>query len=232
MQRKRSLEIFMALVLLIAVYMLSQQGANLVSKQMAKNHLVILDPGHGGDDPGKIGVQGTKEKTINLEISELVKEKLEQEGVRVAMTRESDDGLYDANASNKKVQDLQRRVQMIDEMKPDCVVSIHQNSYPESSIKGAQVFYYTDSVEGKKLAEQLQDSLVANLDPTNHRQAKGNTTYYMLKKTDAVIVICECGFLSNPEEEALLSSTDYQERVADAVCKGILAYLEKGIENV
>jgi N-acetylmuramoyl-L-alanine amidase len=87
------------------------------------------------------------------------------------------------------------------------------------------VFYYTDSKEGEKLALCMQAALVAGLDPANHRKAKGNKTYYMLKKTDAVLVICECGFLSNPEEEALLNTKKYQKKVADALCDGVLTYL-------
>ena len=143
----------------------------------------------------------------------------------MVMTREGEDDLSDPGAVNAKVQDLQRRVQLIHEKKPDCVISIHQNSYPDAAVKGAQGFYYTDSKEGEKLALCMQAALVAGLDPANHRKAKGNKTYYMLKKTDAVLVICECGFLSNPEEEALLNTKKYQKKVADALCDGVLTYL-------
>lgn len=134
-------------------------------------------------------------------------------------------GGFDKDDVMTKVQDLQRRVQLIHKKKPDCVISIHQNSYPDAAVKGAQVFYYTDSKEGEKLALCMQAALVAGLDPANHRKAKGNKTYYMLKKTDAVLVICECGFLSNPEEEALLNTKEYQKKVADALCDGVLTYL-------
>ena len=155
----------------------------------------------------------------------VLKKKLEKQGILVVMTREGEDDLSDPGAVNAKVQDLQRRVQLIHEKKPDCVISIHQNSYPDAAVKGAQVFYYTDSKEGEKLALCMQAALVAGLDPANHRKAKGNKTYYMLKKTDAVLVICECGFLSNPEEEALLNTKEYQKKVADALCDGVLTYL-------
>lgn len=216
----------MTVVLLLAAYFLSREGARLVS-QMGKSYLVVIDAGHGGDDPGKIGVNDAKEKNINLQISLLVKERLEEKGILVVLTREDDQGLYDPGTANAKVQDLQRRVQLIHEKQPDCVVSIHQNSYPDPEVKGAQVFYYTDSTEGRKLAECLQSALISGLDPENHRQAKGNTTYYMLKRTDAVIVICECGFLSNPDEAQLLIDETYQEKVADAICAGTIEYLEK-----
>ena len=196
-----------------------------MAAQKAATKVVVLDSGHGGDDPGKIGANGVKEKDINLAIARLLKKKLEKQGILVVMTREGEDDLSDPGAVNAKVQDLQRRVQLIHEKKPDCVISIHQNSYPDAAVKGAQVFYYTDSKEGEKLALCMQAALVAGLDPANHRKAKGNKTYYMLKKTDAVLVICECGFLSNPEEEALLNTKEYQKKVADALCDGVLTYL-------
>ena len=225
LEKGKKLEWLMAVILLSAAYILSREGARLVAAQKAATKVVVLDSGHGGDDPGKIGANGVKEKDINLAIARLLKKKLEKQGILVVMTREGEDDLSDPGAVNAKVQDLQRRVQLIHEKKPDCVISIHQNSYPDAAVKGAQVFYYTDSKEGEKLALCMQAALVAGLDPANHRKAKGNKTYYMLKKTDAVLVICECGFLSNPEEEALLNTKEYQKKVADALCDGVLTYL-------
>ena len=215
----------MAVILLAAAYFLSREGARLVAVQKAAQKVVVLDGGHGGDDPGKIGANGVKEKDVNLAIARLLKKKLEKQGILVVMTREGEDDLSDPGAVNAKAQDLQRRVQLIHEKKPDCVISIHQNSYPDAAVKGAQVFYYSDSKEGERLALCMQNALVEGLDPANHRKIKGNKTYYMLKKTDAVLVICECGFLSNPEEEALLNTKKYQKKVADALCDGVLTYL-------
>ena len=214
LEKGKKLEWLMAVILLSAAYVLSREGARLVAAQKAATNVVVLDSGHG-----------VKEKDINLAIARLLKKKLEKQGILVVMTREGEDDLSDPGAVNAKVQDLQRRVQLIHEKKPDCVISIHQNSYPDAAVKGAQVFYYTDSKEGEKLALCMQAALVAGLDPANHRKAKGNKTYYMLKKTDAVLVICECGFLSNPEEEALLNTKEYQKKVADALCDGVLTYL-------
>lgn len=225
LEKGKKLEWLMAVILLAAAYFLSREGARLVAAQKAATKVVVLDSGHGGDDPGKIGVNGVKEKDINLSIARLLKKKLEKQGIFVVMTRAGEEDLSDPGAVNAKVQDLQRRVQLIHEKAPDCVISIHQNSYPDAAVKGAQVFYYTDSKEGEKLALCMQNALVAGLDPENHRKAKGNKTYYMLKKTDAVLVICECGFLSNPEEEALLNTKEYQKKVADALCAGVLAYM-------
>lgn len=216
----------MAALFLAAAYCLSREGAKLVEKIDGEKRLVVVDPGHGGMDPGKIGIHGEKEKEINLEISLLLREKLEEQGIQVEITREKDEGLYDEDSSNKKVQDLQRRVEIIHDSQPDCVISIHQNSYSDPAVKGAQVFYYEDSAEGKLLAECLQAALIAEVEPENHRQAKGNTTYYLLKKTDAPLVICECGFLSNPEEAKLLAGEEYQEKITDAIVSGLLEYLD------
>lgn len=188
---------------------------------------VVLDAGHGGIDPGKVGINGALECDINLEIALLVKQYLEAEDVRVVMTRETGEGLYDENASNKKVQDMKKRIGIIDDTKPDIVVSIHQNSYPEEYVHGAQVFYYTNSAEGQKLAERLQKSLQKRVDSENHRQMKANDSYYMLKKTSVPIVIVECGFLSNGREAELLCSEPYRQKLAWAIHMGILQYLNE-----
>ena len=185
-----------------------------------------LQSAHGGSDPGKIGVHKEKEKDINLKISLKVRDKMEKENIQVVMTREKDQDLADEDSQNRKIQDLKKRCEIIHQTQPDCVVSIHQNSYPDENIKGAQVFYYEDSQEGKHLGGIMQKNLVEGLDKNNHRQAKGNKSYYLLKKTDATLVIVECGFISNSEESALLSSEKYQEQVAQSIVKGIKEYLE------
>ncbi|MCI5587375.1 MAG: N-acetylmuramoyl-L-alanine amidase, partial [Lachnospiraceae bacterium] len=111
---------------------------------------------------------------------------------------------------------------------PDVIISIHQNSFTQESSKGAQVFYQTSSDDGKKLAEIMQMQLVEDLDKNNHRVAKPNSDYYILKNSTGTAIIVECGFLSNKEESALLCSNDYQEKVADSISKGIIKYLEGG----
>lgn len=216
--------------LLIAVLLIAQReqlrfvNSGLVVQGEPKV-CVVIDAGHGGIDPGKIGVNGALEKDINFQIAWLVKEYLEAQDVEVVMTRESEEGLYDADASNKKVQDMKRRIAIIDEAAPALTVSIHQNSYPEEYVSGAQVFYYTGSKEGQKLAGLIQESLIKRVDAQNHRQTKANDSYYLLKKTPTPIVIVECGFLSNSAEAEKLCDQAYQERVAWAIHMGILQYI-------
>ena len=186
---------------------------------------VVIDPGHGGDDPGKIGVNQAKEKDVNLEIARKIKKRLEKKGWEVVMTREKDEMLGDPQAGNKKIHDMKARVEIINKTMPQAAVSIHQNSYQDEQIRGAQVFYYSHSEEGKRMAEQMQKALLT-VDETNTRQAKANDTYYLLKRTEVPTIIVECGFLSNPEEAAKLTDTKYQKKMADAITKGIIACVE------
>lgn len=174
-----------------------------------------------------IGIDGLEEKGINLSVSLLLREKLEEKGYTVVLTRESDQGLYDDSAQNKKAQDMQRRIALIDETAPVLTVSIHQNSYHDPSVKGPQVFYYETSGEGKELAADLQESLNTTLEVERPREIKGNTSYYLLKRSKGVLVIAECGFLTNPDEADLLQTEEYQEKVADALTDGIVTYLRK-----
>lgn len=230
--RKYKMELVMACFFLICFYFLSRQAAA-VSVWMnsetveTKKNVIVLDPGHGGSDPGMIGVDGLEEKGINLSVSLLLKEKLEEKGYTVMLTRESDQGLYDDSAQNKKAQDMQRRIALIDETAPVLTVSIHQNSYHDPMVKGPQVFYYETSSEGKELAADLQESLNTVLEVERPREIKGNTSYYLLKRSKGLLVIAECGFLTNPEEAALLQTEEYQGKVASALAEGILAYLQK-----
>lgn len=219
-----------AVLLLISMYMVGREtavyvmGRNVV-KGDSKERCVVIDAGHGGIDPGKIGINDMAEKDINLSIALKVKKYLEFSDVKVVMTRETDKGLNDPDASNKKVQDMKRRLALIEETAPALAVSIHQNSYPEEYVHGAQIFYYAGSQEGKVLAELLKAQFLDKVDPDNNRQIKPNDSYYLLKKTSVPIVIAECGFLSNWAEAEKLCSEDYQEKIAWAICVGILQHL-------
>lgn len=218
------------LLLFAAMGFALRGGARLVSsgsvETAGKEKLcVVIDAGHGGADPGKVGVDGSLEKDLNLQIANKLAAFLRAADVEVTLTRESDAGLYDENVSNKKVQDMKNRVALIEEKKPALTVSIHQNSYHEEYVHGAQVFYYDGSQESKELAERIQRELAEQIDPDNARQAKANDSYYLLRKTSTPIVIVECGFLSNYEEAQKLSSELYQERTAWAIHLAVLAYL-------
>lgn len=189
--------------------------------------VVVIDAGHGGDEPGKIGISGSRESEINLQIARYTAAYLEALDVSVILTRQKEEGLYEENTKGKKIQDLKKRVAIMNEAGADVVVSIHQNAYPEEYVKGAQVFYYKDSKESMALAKKIQKRFVTGLDPENKRQVKADGSYYLLKKTSVPIVIAECGFLSNREEEAKLTKEDYQRKVAWEIALGVLQYLNE-----
>ena len=217
-------------LLLSAVFWSAGQTAILVNEDQAETEdafCVVIDAGHGGIDPGKVGINGELEKDLNLQIAEKLKKFLEASDVEGVMTRTTDTGLYDENASNKKVQDMKQRIQIIEEAQPDIAVSIHQNSYDEEYVKGAQVFYYGGSAAGEYAAGLIQDRLVKELDPENHRTSRANESYYLLKKTGRPLVIVECGFLSNAEEAAELSDDYYQEKLAWHIHMALMQYLNQ-----
>ena len=182
-------------------------------------------PGHGGFDPGKIGIDGSLEKDINLQIARKLKTYLEASGVKVVMTRDTDQGLYDEKDSNKKSADMSNRCRLINDASPTLTVSIHQNSYHEEPIHGGQVFYYKNSDQGKKLAEIIQKRFDYVQGGENSRVAKANDNYYLLLHVSSPIVIVECGFLSNSADAANLNSPDYQDRLAWTIHMGIMEYI-------
>lgn len=183
--------------------------------------IVILDAGHGGWDPGKAGIQGEHEKEINLKIMSRLQMLLEQGGALVYITRATDEALGET-----KIDDMRNRRLIADEMMGDILVSIHQNAFSNSSAKGAQVFYHHTSTDGQQLAEDIQYYLKSFADPDNKRESKSNDDYYILRSTSMPSVLVECGFLSNPEEERLLNTEEYQEKIAWSIYMGILKYFE------
>ena len=225
---KRIMELLFALSVMAGLLFAGDKVRTYVSVQQenVRRNLVVLDPGHGGKDPGKVGADEELEKDINLAISLKVREKLEEDGMEVVMTREEDVMLSDGDADNKKLEDLNSRIDIINEQQPAIAVSIHQNSYSDPAVRGAQVFYFTHSDKGKQAAEALQKELL-EFDQENTRDIKANDTYYLLKKTEVPTVIVECGFLSCPGEAELLTDEAYQEELAGAIAKGIESWVVK-----
>lgn len=212
------------LLFLIAVFPFCHK----LSKQVVALHrnktTIVIDVGHGGSDPGKVGIHGIKEKDVNLAIAKYLKDYLIAEDYTVYMTRETDQGLYDESVSNKKKSDLSNRIQFLQKKNASCMISIHQNSYPDAIQHGAQTFYYEGREEDKNFAQYVQDSLLA-FDPSNTRQIKSNTSYYILKNAQVPSILIECGFLSNPEETASLTDPNYQKQIAYAIAIGTCRYL-------
>ena len=222
---RRKIELCMTLLLLLGMIIVSRKLSQLVTSEnvQAGKDIVVIDAGHGGHDPGKVGVNDALEKDINLQIAQKVKKHLEKNGIQVIMTRE-DDVMEDDVMEDTKLEDMKKRVALINEIKPAITVSIHQNSYSDASVKGAQVFYYAGSEVSKGAASLMQEEM-RKVDTENTRQIKSNSDFYMLKKTEVPTIIVECGFLSNPGEAEKLTSEEYQEEMAQAICSGIMTWL-------
>lgn len=197
---------------------------------------IVIDAGHGGKDPGKVGVGKTLEKDINLLLAQRLVIPFENKGFEVVLTRESDTELSNGHKIETKRSDMNNRLSIVSECNPNLVISIHQNSYPDSKIAGPQVFYYSKSEAGQQLALAVQarlnqecakDSACAN----QLREAKANNDYFMLKKLPTPTIIVECGFLSNPAEESLLCTEAYRDRLVRAIYLGVTDYLYQ-IESV
>lgn len=226
MKKKIELAILISLIAGLAVLNRNLEKQVSSDKITVRKNTVVLDAGHGGGDPGKVGVGDVVEKEINLQIAKKVKQLLKKEKVKVIMTREEDVMLAGEESTGTKVADMKERVRIINEETPQLAVSIHQNSYQDAVVHGAQVFYYSGSSEGENAAKIMQNALLS-IDEDNTRQAKANDTYYLLKRTDVPTIIVECGFLSNAEDAKNLCDEKYQDDVAEAICDGILKIIGK-----
>lgn len=187
------------------------------------SYTVVVDAGHGGADGGVQGVNtGVYERELNLSIAYKVKAELEKAQINVVMTRTTSDGALDTMLTQKQ-EDMEKRKKIIMDASPDCVVSIHQNKYTQQSRRGAQAFFWGDS----SLADVLQSALNENLNKVNTGRTfsalKGD--YYILRQTPYPSALVECGFLSNPLDEALLVTDEYQNKVAKVIADSIISFL-------
>lgn len=188
---------------------------------------IVIDPGHGGFDPGKKGLTGSHEKEINLQIALKLRDYLEKSGAVVIMTRTEDVDLDGMEGKSHKNKDMRQRKDIVNNSEADAVISIHQNAFTQPKVRGAQVFYHSASDKGKILADCVQNSIKKYADPNNTRKIKNTTDYYVLRATNKPAIIVECGFLTNPEEEALLNSPEYQDKMAWSIYLGTIEYFQK-----
>jgi len=235
MKKKTTVLISALLLLAIAAYSfgaVKNIAANAPASPKISQKTVLLDPGHGGEDPGAVSdYSGVKEKDINLKIALTVKKLLEQENCKVLMTRSEDRLEYTEGTSNvvqKRKQDLLRRKKMMDEAGANIVVSIHLNKFPQTQYSGAQAFFPSNSPESQKLSQSIQKSIRDIVDPNNKREALlKKEPIIILKDSKTTTAVVECGFLSNTDEEKKLINEDYQNKLAGAIKAGIKAYLDK-----
>src|SRR5690606_30803518 len=191
-----------------------------------KGKVIVIDPGHGGKDGGAMGndPERTAEKEITLEVAKLVRDYAEQAGAVVYLTRETDSDLADEQLrglSNRKSQDIRRRLAFIHEKNADFFVSIHLNALPSPKWRGAQTFFYPRFKENKHLATLIQEELIRNLENTERKPLQLNHVY-LLKYAKVPGALVEIGFISNEEELELLKQPSYQRKVAASIYQGML----------
>lgn len=225
--KKRNLIIATVLIIvfLTTILCFSAISINPVGQASASKVKIVLDAGHGGIDGGVSGVRsGIKESELNLKVVKKLEKYLIDAGMIVYLTRNSDAGLYGVANSSLKRKDMENRKKIIEKVKPNLVISIHMNNFSVSTRRGAQVFYNSDNEKSKILAKSIQDNFNAMEEATRECSVLAGD-YYIIKCTKYPSVIAECGFLSNPEEEALLLTDNYQDNLAYNIFKGISTYL-------
>lgn len=211
-----------ALVLLAADWGSKAVTVAAENQPMPRNHCIIIDPGHGGEDGGAISCTGLVESTYNLQISLRVNDLFHLLGYQTKMTRTTDTSIYTTgqSLSQKKMSDLKERVRIVNETDNGFLVSIHQNNFSDSQSSGAQVFYAATEYS-KEAAEQMQTALKAQLNPQSHRAIKKSTGIYLMEHIQRPGILIECGFLSNPAEEAQLRDPEYQKELACVIASSI-----------
>lgn len=190
---------------------------------------IVLDAGHGGKDGGVVGKKTkVKESDLNLEITQQLGYQLEEMGFQVVLTRKTQAGLYGLPTRGFKKRDMQKRKEIIEKTNPDLVLSIHQNLYPTSGTRGAQVFYLKGNAPGEAFANALQTPLNKTYEKQGAKARVCKAAdYFMLTCAPCPSVIVECGFLSNAQDEALLVKPAFQKELVSAIVSGIIVYLSQ-----
>ncbi len=223
---KKNLTLFVIVLIFLLLSTIISQAVIMASKTY-NGITIVLDAGHGGRDGGSVGVNGTIEKQINLAYTLALKERLVKAGYRVELTRKNDDGLYSNLAKNKKVSDMNARLEIIKKTNPNLVISIHMNSFPNKSASGANTYYRVGDEASQTVANLIQASLNTYCNVPNKLGKAGD--YFILNSSYYTAVLIECGFISNPEEESLLNSEEYKNKMIDAICSALMLYFGKAI---
>lgn len=204
-------------------------AVTVISREMPveRSSTIVIDAGHGGEDGGAVSCTGASESAINLEIAMKLRDLLHLMGHRTKMIRTADTAVYTSGQTlaQKKVSDLKERVRLVNETENAILVSIHQNTFSDSRYSGAQVFF-AGAGESAALAEQLQDAFCNTLNPGSSRKCKRASGIYLMEQIRCTGVLAECGFLSNPAEEAKLRTAAYQNQAAAVIASTLSNFLD------
>lgn len=233
MQKYRKYLSFLPIYLLVfSVFILAALWGSRTVTVMAENaslegrKCIIIDAGHGGEDGGATSCTGVLESAVNLEIALRLDDLFHLLGYDTAMIRTTDISVYTQGETiaQKKVSDLKQRVSLINQTENALLVSIHQNHFSDSRYSGAQVFF-APNAGSESLAKALQASFVETVNLGSNRNCKKADGIYLMQHIDCTGVLVECGFLSNPEEEAKLRSADYQKQLCCVIAATVSSYL-------
>lgn len=212
------------LTLLLSIYVALLCVRTRAAASPSDRFTVVIDAGHGGIDGGVLGITtGVKESELNLDIARKLKTKFDKSGAKTVMTRKTEAGLYGIYSKGFKRRDMQKRKQITLNAKADVFVSIHLNYYSSPSRRGAQVFYKIDDEKSKSLADIVQAELNGGKECERDYTALAGD-YYVLNEADCAAILCECGFLSNAEDEKLLLTDEYRAEIAEKIFNGIEKY--------
>ena len=204
------------------------ESVNVFAEQQASDGRVciVIDPGHGGEDGGAVSCSGIPESIYNLDISRRINDLLSLLGYNTRMIRSTDISVYTTGETlaQKKASDLKNRVQIANNTPGAVLLSIHQNYFRDSQYTGAQVFY-AKTEESERLAKQLQREFVSKLNRGSQRQAKKSSGIYVMEHITCPGILIECGFLSNPQEEAMLRNPVYQKKISAVIAATVSQYL-------
>ena len=219
------------ILIIICLFVVTIGGSKAVtvlseSASISGRKTVVVDAGHGGVDGGATSCTGVLESQFNLEIAQKLNDLLNLLGINTVMIRNTDCSVYTGGETiaQKKVSDLKERVRIVNSTDNCILVSIHQNLFSDGKYSGAQVFYAP--TEGSQMiAKSMQTSFIKTLNPHSHRQEKKADSIYLMQHINCPGVLVECGFLSNPQEEYLLRTKDYQQKVCCVIACTISNYL-------
>ncbi|MDE6031856.1 MAG: N-acetylmuramoyl-L-alanine amidase [Oscillospiraceae bacterium] len=234
---KKSLKLTLSMIgcfVLLAVCARITERALPTAADAVERPVIVLDAGHGGLDSGAVGGSGTLEKDVNLSIVKILRDMLEMSGFEVVLTRSEDISIYDAGVEgirNQKLSDMDNRLEIVQSYPDSIFLCIHQNNYTDPRYFGGQMFYNNNNPDNRTLAQIMQNRF-AELQPGNDREIKlSGDELFLLKSNPNPSLMIECGFLSNPDEEARLSTWEYQQQVAFTIYGGVMEFLDATTEK-
>ncbi len=226
----------LTLLFVALINLLNFTNFKTVNSDYTEENIIIIDAGHGGEDGGAIALDNSFEKDYNLDIALKLEKILRLYGFRVIMTRTTDTMTCDDNLKTqraKKISDIRNRLKIIEQNSNNAIfISVHQNKFSDERQNGTQVFYSRNNVESKILADEIQNSIVSNIQKDNKRLTKkSGTEIYLLYHSQIPSVLVECGFLSNKNDLTLLKNEEYRFKIAMLIADGIINYMYKGDQN-